>query len=59
MVMSHANTVATMTAESTTAPELSCKDIYEAYLSLAHILELAAEVWTMSVISHVDELTML
>jgi len=59
MVMSHANIVATITTESTTAPELSSKDMYQPYLPLARILELAAEVWSMSVILHVDELTIL
>ncbi|KAH9572027.1 hypothetical protein CY35_02G125100 [Sphagnum magellanicum] len=43
VVMSHANIVATVAAESTAVPELSSKDIYLAYLPLAHILELAAE----------------
>jgi hypothetical protein len=57
--MSCANIVATITAESTTFPELSCKDIYQSLLPLTHILELAAEVWSMSVILDVDELTML
>jgi long-chain acyl-CoA synthetase len=57
--MSHANIVATVAAESTAVPELSSKDIYLAYLPLAHILELAAEVCSMSVILHVDELTAL
>jgi long-chain acyl-CoA synthetase len=41
--MSHANIVATVAAEVTAVPELSSKDIYLAYLPLAHILELAAE----------------
>jgi long-chain acyl-CoA synthetase len=57
--MSHGNLVATVAGVSTGIPELSCKDIYLAYLPLAHILELAAEVCSMSVILHVDELTAL
>jgi long-chain acyl-CoA synthetase len=46
--MSHGNLVATVAGVSTGIPELSCKDIYLAYLPLAHILELAADVCPMS-----------
>lgn len=42
--MSHANIVATVAGVSTVIPNLSKNDVYLAYLPLAHILELAAEV---------------
>lgn len=45
--MSHANIVATVAGISTVIPNLSSNDIYLAYLPLAHILELAAEVQTL------------
>jgi len=42
--MSHANIVATVAGVSTVVPNLSKNDVYLAYLPLAHVLELAAEV---------------
>lgn len=42
--MTHRNVLATLSAVMTIVPELGRKDIYMAYLPLAHILELAAEV---------------
>lgn len=42
--MTHRNVLATLSAVMTIVPVLSSKDIYLAYLPLAHILELAAEV---------------
>lgn len=44
--MTHSNVLATVSAVMTIVPDLSSKDIYLAYLPMAHILELAAEVWT-------------
>lgn len=45
--MSHGNVVATVAGVSTVIPNLSKNDYYLAYLPLAHILELAAEVQTL------------
>lgn len=42
--MTHRNVLATLSAVMTIVPVLGSKDIYLAYLPLAHILELAAEV---------------
>lgn len=42
--MTHGNIVATAAAVMTVIPELGSKDIYLAYLPLAHVFELAAEV---------------
>lgn len=42
--MSHANMVATIAGVMTVVPNLSSDDCYLAYLPLAHVLELAAEV---------------
>ena len=42
--MTHGNVLATLSAVMTIVPALGSKDIYLAYLPLAHILELAAEV---------------
>jgi long-chain acyl-CoA synthetase len=44
VVMSHANIVATVAGVSTLIPNLSKNDVYLAYLPLAHVLELLAEV---------------
>lgn len=44
VMMSHGNVLATVAAVMTIVPGLGSKDIYLAYLPLAHILELAAEV---------------
>ena len=44
VMMSHRNVLATASAVMTIVPALGKKDVYLAYLPLAHILELAAEV---------------
>lgn len=44
-MMTHANVLAVTSAVMTIVPGIGTKDIYMAYLPLAHILELAAEVW--------------
>lgn len=44
-MMTHGNVLATVSAVMTIVPGLGTKDVYLAYLPLAHILELAAEVW--------------
>ncbi|KAG8050624.1 hypothetical protein GUJ93_ZPchr0009g1047 [Zizania palustris] len=43
VMMTHRNVLATLSAVMTIVPEIGRKDIYLAYLPLAHILELAAE----------------
>ncbi|KAK8450049.1 hypothetical protein SEVIR_7G302400v4 [Setaria viridis] len=43
VMMTHRNVLATLSAVMTIVPVLGSKDIYLAYLPLAHILELAAE----------------
>lgn len=43
-MMTHRNVLATLSAVMTIVPEIGKKDVYLAYLPLAHILELAAEV---------------
>ncbi|XP_022768182.1 long chain acyl-CoA synthetase 9, chloroplastic-like [Durio zibethinus] len=43
VMMSHGNLLATVSAVMTIVPGLGSKDVYLAYLPLAHILELAAE----------------
>lgn len=42
--MSHGNIVATVAGVTTILPNLSSSDSYLAYLPLAHVLELLAEV---------------
>lgn len=42
--MTHGNVLAMVSAVMTIVPRLGSKDVYLAYLPLAHILELAAEV---------------
>ena len=42
--MTHGNILATVSAVMTIVPSIGTKDIYLAYLPLAHILEFAAEV---------------
>ncbi|GFS40102.1 long chain acyl-CoA synthetase 9 [Actinidia rufa] len=42
-MMTHGNVLATVSAVMTIVPDLGGKDVYLAYLPLAHILELAAE----------------
>jgi long-chain acyl-CoA synthetase len=44
VMMTHRNVLATLSAVMTIVPEIGKKDVYLAYLPLAHILELAAEV---------------
>ncbi|KAJ6834374.1 long chain acyl-CoA synthetase 9, chloroplastic [Iris pallida] len=43
VMMTHGNVLATVSAVMTIVPALGSKDIYLAYLPLAHVLELAAE----------------
>lgn len=43
-MMTHGNVLATVSAVMTIVPDLGKRDTYMAYLPLAHILELAAEV---------------
>lgn len=43
VMMTHRNVLATISAVMTIVPDLGSKDVYLAYLPLAHILELAAE----------------
>jgi long-subunit acyl-CoA synthetase (AMP-forming) len=54
--MTHRNVLATLSAVMTIVPALGKKDIYLAYLPLAHILELAAEV---AIKRHVNLITLL
>lgn len=44
VMMMHANVLATVSGIMTIVPDLGSKDIYMAYLPMAHILELVAEV---------------
>lgn len=53
--MTHANVLATVSAVMTIVPDLGSKDVYLAYLPLAHILELAAEVCSFWKSFHEDE----
>ncbi|CBI28468.3 hypothetical protein VitviT2T_018182 [Vitis vinifera] len=48
VMMTHGNIVATAAAVMTVIPELGSKDIYLAYLPLAHVFELAAETVMMA-----------
>lgn len=43
-MISHGNIVATAAGVMTVIPKLGSSDVYVAYLPLAHVLELAAEV---------------
>jgi long-chain acyl-CoA synthetase len=43
-MITHGNIVATAAAVMTVIPKLSSNDVYLAYLPLAHVFELAAEV---------------
>ncbi|XP_047149344.1 long chain acyl-CoA synthetase 9, chloroplastic isoform X2 [Vigna umbellata] len=43
VMMTHGNVLATLSAVMTIVPDIGTKDIYLAYLPMAHILELAAE----------------
>jgi long-chain acyl-CoA synthetase len=43
VMMSHGNMVATIAGVTTMVPGLGSKDVYLAYLPLAHVLEIAAE----------------
>ncbi|XP_002972636.2 long chain acyl-CoA synthetase 9, chloroplastic [Selaginella moellendorffii] len=49
VMISHANIVSTVAGVMTAVPELNHNDVYIAYLPLAHILELAAEVTMLAV----------
>lgn len=49
VMMTHGNVLATGSAVMTIVPGLGSKDVYLAYLPLAHILELAAEVNTFQI----------
>lgn len=44
-MMTHANVLATGSGVMNIVPNFGSNDIYMAYLPMAHILELAAEVW--------------
>lgn len=44
VMMTHGNVLATVSAVMTIVPDLKGNDVYLAYLPLAHILELVAEV---------------
>ena len=44
VMMTHGNVLATVSAVMTIVPGLGSKDVYLAYLPLAHILEIVAEV---------------
>lgn len=44
VMMTHGNIVATAAAVMTLIPHMGTKDVYLAYLPLAHVFELAAEV---------------
>lgn len=46
-MMTHGNVLSTVSAVMTIVPSIGCKDVYLAYLPLAHVLELAAEVWIL------------
>lgn len=48
VMMSHGNVLATVSAVLTIVPGLGTKDVYLAYLPLAHVLELAAEALMIS-----------
>lgn len=43
-MITHGNIVATTAAVMTVIPNLGSKDVYLAYLPLAHVFEMAAEV---------------
>jgi len=47
-MMTHGNVLATVSSVMTIVPKLGPKDVYLAYLPMAHILELVAEVWVFS-----------
>lgn len=47
-MMSHKNIVSTIAGVTASVPKLSTKDVYLAYLPLAHVLELAGEVVELS-----------
>lgn len=44
-MMTHGNVLATVSAVMTIVPNLGINDVYLAFLPMAHILELVAEVW--------------
>ena len=50
-MMTHGNVLATISAVMTIVPGLGkVQDVYLAYLPMAHILELVAEVWATFII---------
>ena len=53
-MMTHGNVLATVSAVMTIVPDLGRNDIYLAYLPMAHILELAAEVWGYSFVCRLE-----
>lgn len=55
VMMTHGNVLATVSAVMTIVPNIGRKDVYLAYLPMAHILELAAEVWGYSIIVYFCE----
>jgi long-subunit acyl-CoA synthetase (AMP-forming) len=46
-MMTHGNVLAVVSSVRTIVTGLEDKDVYLAYLPLAHILEIAAEVWSI------------
>jgi len=52
-MMTHGNVLATLSAVMTIVPDIGTKDIYLAYLPMAHILELAAEVCEYTVLENI------
>lgn len=57
-MMTHGNVLATVSAVMTIVPDLGKRDTYMAYLPLAHILELAAEVSSNFIALCVSSLTL-
>jgi len=53
VMMTHGNVLATLSAVMTIVPDIGTKDIYLAYLPMAHILELAAEVCEYTVLENI------
>lgn len=55
VMMTHGNVLATVSAVMTIVPNLGPKDVYLAYLPMAHILELVAEVWVSTSVSGLNK----
>lgn len=55
VMLTHGNVLATVSAVMTIVPKLGPKDVYLAYLPMAHILELVAEVWVSTVVSGLNK----